>query len=103
MNVSTTATSVHPGFRTALMSLGIGASWGGDGSTDDGFAEYMIDMNKKIRNFGDGSYPNESTGKSATWKSDFWGSNYDRLAQIKKTWDPDNVFMCNQCVGWDRW
>jgi len=23
MNVSTTATSVHPGFRTALMSLGI--------------------------------------------------------------------------------
>ena len=47
MNVSTTATSVHPGFRTALMSLGIGASWGGDGSTDDGFAEYMIDMNKK--------------------------------------------------------
>jgi FAD/FMN-containing dehydrogenase len=51
-------------------------------------------MNKKIRNFGDGSYPNESTGKSATWKSDFWGSNYDRLAQIKKTWDPDNVFIC---------
>lgn len=29
----------------------------------------------------------------------FWGSNYERLSQIKKTIDPDNVFWCHTCVG----
>ena len=103
MNVSTTATSVHPGFRTALMTLSMAASWSGDGSRDDEFAKYMVDVYKTLRTFGDGSYPNESTGDNPNWKTDFWDSNYDRLAQIKKTWDPDNVFMCEKCVSWDNY
>ena len=31
----------------------------------------------------------------------FWGPNYDRLLQIKKSVDPDNVMQVWQGVGWD--
>lgn len=33
----------------------------------------------------------------------FWGSNYERLLQIKKAVDPDDVFWCHICVGSEGW
>ena len=53
--------------------------------------------------FGYGMYPNESGPNVTNWKSNFWGSNYDRLLQIKKKWDPDEFFYCSQCVGSDNY
>lgn len=103
MEVGVNETSVHPGFRSALLSVTIGASWDGDGSTDEVFSNFMIAKNAQLRQLGNGSYPNESTGKSSTWKTDFWGDNYAKLEKIKRELDPNNVFMCNQCVGWDQW
>lgn len=33
----------------------------------------------------------------------FWGDNYERLLEIKRSIDPDDVFWCTPCVGNDRW
>jgi hypothetical protein len=33
----------------------------------------------------------------------FWGDNYERLLEIKREIDPDDVFWCTPCVGNDRW
>lgn len=37
------------------------------------------------------------------WQRAFWGENYDRLVQLKKKVDPDDVFWCKPCVGSDGW
>jgi len=37
------------------------------------------------------------------WQNQFWGSNYERLVQIKRAVDPDDVLWCNPCVGNERW
>jgi hypothetical protein len=46
------------------------------------------------------------TGRQAStgdpeWKRVYWGSNYPKLEQIKKKYDPMNVFWCSPCVGAD--
>jgi hypothetical protein len=33
----------------------------------------------------------------------FWGTNYPKLAAIKKAYDPNDVFWCHPCVGNEGW
>ena len=35
------------------------------------------------------------------YKVRYWGSNYDKLLQIKQKYDSGNVFQCYNCVGFD--
>jgi hypothetical protein len=49
------------------------------------------------------SYVSESDFFEHDWKRAFWGSNYDRLAQIKQRYDPDGLFFAHHMVGSDRW
>lgn len=44
------------------------------------------------------AYPYE-----ADWQSDFWGDHYNRLAEIKREVDPDDVLWCHPCVGNEGW
>jgi hypothetical protein len=38
---------------------------------------------------------NEGAGRyEPNWQRTFWGDNYARLLQIKKTVDPDDVLWC---------
>ncbi len=37
------------------------------------------------------------------WQQTFWGSNYERLLEIKKEVDPSDVFWCVPCVGNEGW
>lgn len=48
---------------------------------------------------GAGSYVNETDYFEPNWQSEFWGENYPRLLQIKRTYDPHNMFTCHHCVG----
>ncbi|PMD30490.1 FAD-binding domain-containing protein [Hyaloscypha variabilis F] len=52
-----------------------------------------------------GAYMNEKgAGRyEPNWQQTFWGENYARLLQIKRTVDPDDVLWCNPCVGNERW
>jgi FAD/FMN-containing dehydrogenase len=48
---------------------------------------------------GAGSYVNETDYFEPNWQSEFWGENYARLLQIKRIYDPHNMFTCHHCVG----
>lgn len=50
-----------------------------------------------------GAYVNEADPSSPNWKRDYYGANYEKLLQIKTKWDPDGVFWCKPCVGYDEW
>lgn len=43
-----------------------------------------------------GTYGNEA---DYNWQNSLWGSNYERLLQIKHDYDPENLFNCHHCVG----
>lgn len=50
-----------------------------------------------------GAYINEGTFNDATWKDDYFGSNYGRLSSIKKEYDPDHVLYVKPGVLSDVW
>jgi hypothetical protein len=52
---------------------------------------------------GAGSYLSEADFFDQNWKSRYWGPNFDRLATVKKRYDPDGLFFTHHGVGSDEW
>ncbi len=52
---------------------------------------------------GAGSYVSESDYFLSNWQNAFWGSNYERLAQVKAKYDPDGLFFVHHGVGSEAW
>jgi FAD/FMN-containing dehydrogenase len=52
---------------------------------------------------GAGSYVSESDFFDPDWKRAYWGANFDRLAAVKKRYDPDGLFFTHHGVGSDEW
>jgi len=50
-----------------------------------------------------GSYVSESNYFQKNWQQSFWGSNYLRLAAIKKKYDPEGLFFVHHGVGSEVW
>jgi FAD/FMN-containing dehydrogenase len=50
-----------------------------------------------------GSYVSESDFFERSWQQSFWGSNYPRLAAVKKKYDPDGLFFVHHGVGSEEW
>ncbi len=50
-----------------------------------------------------GSYVSESNFFQKNWQQSFWGSNYARLARIKKEYDPQGLFFVHHGVGSEVW
>jgi len=50
-----------------------------------------------------GSYVSESNYFEPGWQHSYWGSNYARLAEVKKKYDPDGLFFVHHGVGSEQW
>jgi FAD/FMN-containing dehydrogenase len=50
-----------------------------------------------------GSYVSESDFFERSWQQSFWGSNYPRLAAVKKKYDPAGLFFVHHGVGSEEW
>ncbi len=50
-----------------------------------------------------GSYVSESDYFESDWPQAFWGSNYARLAAVKKKYDPEGLFFVHHGVGSETW
>ncbi|KAI1172248.1 FAD-binding domain-containing protein [Nemania sp. FL0916] len=65
----------------------------------------VSDMTEPLRKIAPdmGAYVNENNPGEPNWQHTFWGENYERLLQIKRRYDPEDVLWCHPCVGNDRW
>ena len=52
---------------------------------------------------GAGSYVSESDYFRSDWQTAFWGSNYPKLAAVKKKYDPNGLFIVHHGVGSEEW
>lgn len=50
-----------------------------------------------------GAYVAESNYFDKDWQRSFWGSNYPRLAAVKRKYDPEGLFFVHHGVGSDDW
>jgi hypothetical protein len=50
-----------------------------------------------------GSYVSESNYFEKDWQQSYWGTNYQRLADIKRKYDPDGLFFVHNGVGSEQW
>ena len=50
-----------------------------------------------------GSYVAESNFFERAWQRSFWGSNYSRLAAVKRKYDPSGLFFVHHGVGSEDW
>jgi FAD/FMN-containing dehydrogenase len=46
-----------------------------------------------------GGYINFMAGDDQSRIKENYGVNYERLVQVKRTWDPDNLFHLNQNIA----
>ncbi|KAM7211559.1 hypothetical protein V8F06_013056 [Rhypophila decipiens] len=52
---------------------------------------------------GGGGYINEGTFDEDTWKEDYFGGTYEKLARIKKKYDPEHLLYVKPGVRADEW
>ncbi|KAJ7640893.1 FAD-binding domain-containing protein [Mycena polygramma] len=100
----TGATSVTEAWRSAIWHAIAEGGWDGPAPVADEKAAYTgisdaIDFLRAIT--PDGAYQNEADVHEPNHEVSFWGTNYPRLLQIKKKYDPDNILTCWHCVGYD--
>ena len=50
-----------------------------------------------------GAYMNEANPYNSNWKHDFFGENYDKLAAIKRKYDPTESLYAVSRVGAEWW
>ncbi len=45
-----------------------------------------------------GAYQNFTDRSQEDWQHAYYGQNFDRLVEVKRTWDPDNLFRFGQSI-----
>ncbi|CAF5000659.1 unnamed protein product, partial [Rotaria sp. Silwood1] len=103
--------SINSGWRTALMQIIYGQGWHENTSAAEqrSIASYLRTQVELLESVAGGTqsscYMNEADPNEPNWQQKFFGTqaHYNRLKSIKKTVDPDALFICKNCVGSDDW
>lgn len=83
--------------RNALYYAEPGAGWN-DGSITNETQYWLDSFAQELRPFVKGAYVNVPDASLVDWGNLYYGTNFDRLRQIKKTYDPENIFNFPQSI-----
>lgn len=104
--------AVNPAWRECAMFLVTSSNKALDHSTPAALAVANKDLQENIlqpwRDItpvaeGGGTYLNEASVMEPDWQESFYGGYYARLSEIKKKYDPRDVFYATTAVGSERW
>jgi hypothetical protein len=107
-----TDNAINPSWRECVMFMVTSSNKALDHSTPEGLAIANKDLQENILqpwrditpvSEGGGSYLNEASVMEPDWQESFYGGYYPRLSEIKKKWDPRDVFYATTAVGSERW
>ncbi len=59
---------------------------------------WIAEFSQALRPYVDGAYVNVPNIGMQDWETAYWGSNFDRLREIKAQYDPYNVFQYEQSI-----
>lgn len=99
---------VNPVWRDSVMHADVFDSTNMAGISDEAFraAKRRLDGHMdalRKATPGGGAYFNEADVQEPNWQEAFFGSNYDKLVQIKKKWDAQGVFWAPTTPGSEAW
>ncbi|KAI8632857.1 FAD-binding domain-containing protein [Xylariaceae sp. FL1651] len=100
--------AVPPAWRSALATCIIGSVWSW-GQSWDLVLEQQEELVQSIlpafeaATPGADAYMNEANFAQSDWQSVFYGANYPRLTEVKKTYDPHGVLYGVTAVGSENW
>lgn len=83
--------------RDALFYCEPGAAWD-DPALNSKALGWAVDFWRALRPFGDGAYVNVPNAPASDWEREYYGSNCERLREVKAKYDPANVFSFEQSV-----
>jgi FAD/FMN-containing dehydrogenase len=88
------------GNRDARFAMGVIGMWEPDDPNADAFGQWIRAGWAQVRPFSTGrTYINFQTADEGEERiRATYGANFDRLAEIKEAWDPDNLFRANRNV-----
>ncbi|TLD21862.1 hypothetical protein PspLS_08230 [Pyricularia sp. CBS 133598] len=104
--------AVNPAFREMALFLVTSSNRSADHSTPAALASQSKYLQEQVLQpwrdvspvgEGGGTYLNEASVEEADWMESFYGGHYPRLSQIKRKWDPNDVFYAVTAVGSERW
>ncbi|MER6951015.1 FAD-binding oxidoreductase [Nonomuraea sp. NPDC000554] len=84
--------------REASYCMEIGAAWSADDENPQRHIEWADRLWAETRSWAIGVEVNHLADEGSEGVRRAYGDNYQRLAHIKRTWDPDNLFRLNQNV-----
>ncbi|MGQ0715953.1 MAG: FAD-binding oxidoreductase [Pseudonocardiales bacterium] len=89
------------GNRDARFAVGVLGGWVPDEPNAEPFPQWVRDAWQRVRPFSTGrAYINFQTADEDSERiRATYGMNYDRLAEIKKTYDPSNLFCSNRNIA----
>jgi len=105
---NTPDSAVNPAWRDVMMFCIIGLMWD-EGSTESEVQavneKLTHDLGQRLKDIspGSGGYLNEGDLMDPEFAQSFYGSNYDRLVEIKKKVDPKDLFWAPTAVGSEGW
>jgi len=88
--VNATDTAINPAYRTCTYQIE---------TFTDAARDYLAEKLPNSESFGSGL--NHASRTEPDWENSFWGSNLQRLKEIKAMVDPEGRFNCWHCIGWN--
>ncbi|KAH8175246.1 FAD binding domain-containing protein [Sarocladium implicatum] len=101
--------AVLPAWRSAYIQLQLTTPWSNDPSkrVDMVAAQHRMtdEFNPQLARLtpGGGAYMNEADFREPNWKETWFGDNYERLATVKRRYDPHGLLYMFKGVGSDAW
>lgn len=100
--------AIHPAWRDAAsfsitnVNIGNTATWAQKQQAQVQLTNNVDGPLRAASPYG-AAYVNEGNLEEPNWQEAYWGSNYPRLFELRRKWDPTGVFYARTTPGTEDW